>query len=107
MSTRNFLFSTSRMIVLLMVVAVSSFSPKFASASPCSTFETCATKNSWPECVDDKMTCEECKAYIEEGNKDKSVFIVPHDSFVTMDYNTDRVRIFCKENYVSRTPTIG
>lgn len=68
--------------------------------------ETC--KTSWPECVDENLTCEECELLIRQERPElQSVQIVPFDSFVTMDYRTDRVRIFCKENYVSATPTLG
>ena len=62
----------------------------------------------WPECIG--KTGAECMRLIEtaapalRGN----IFIVPKDSFVTMDFNTDRVRIFVNENgIVEKAPGRG
>lgn len=66
-------------------------------------------KISWPECVDIPLTCEECKAYIldEKNPSIVMVNIIPYDSFVTADYRTDRVRIFCNGTNVTTVPVIG
>ncbi len=49
----------------------------------------------WPECVG--KTGEECKTLIEATGSDDfkaNVHIIPEDFMVTMDFRTDRVRIF-------------
>lgn len=48
-------------------------------------------RRSWPECVG--MSGHKAKSYIE-NNFYGSVYIVPFGMMVTMDYRTDRVRIF-------------
>jgi hypothetical protein len=53
----------------------------------------------WPECVG--KTGEECKTLIEAtGSSDLkgNVQIIPADFMVTMDFRTDRVRIFVDED---------
>ncbi|KAE8808862.1 Subtilisin inhibitor 1 [Hordeum vulgare] len=55
-----------------------------------------AEKNSWPEVVG--LSSEEAKKKIVENKPDASVHVVPADSFVTMDYNTGRVRVFVDSN---------
>lgn len=66
-------------------------------------------KTSWPECVDEPLTCEDCKKHIEEENHPEitMITIVPFDSFVTADYRLDRVRIFCNDTAVTTVPTVG
>jgi hypothetical protein len=66
-------------------------------------------KTTWPECVDMPLTCEECEAYIlgEKNPYISIVNIIPYDSFVTADYRTDRVRIFCNGTNVTSIPVIG
>jgi hypothetical protein len=66
-------------------------------------------KTTWPECVNIPLTCEECEAYIlgEKNPYISLVNIIPYDSFVTADYRTDRVRIFCNGTNVTSIPIIG
>mmetsp|Transcript_23908 Transcript_23908/g.34289 ORF Transcript_23908/g.34289 Transcript_23908/m.34289 type:complete len:200 (+) Transcript_23908:169-768(+) len=66
-------------------------------------------KTSWPECVDEPLTCEDCKKHIEEENHPEitMITVVPFDSFVTADYRLDRVRIFCNDTAVTTVPTVG
>lgn len=66
-------------------------------------------KTTWPECVDIPLTCEECKEYIVDEKNPSIVLvdIIPYDSFVTADYRTDRVRIFCNGTNVTTVPVIG
>lgn len=65
-----------------------------------------AEKNSWPEVVG--LSSEEAKKKIIEHKPDASVHVVPADSFVTMDYNTGRVRVFVDSNKkVTKAPSIG
>jgi hypothetical protein len=70
---------------------------------------TASPKNSWPECVAERLTCVECQnLIIAEGNQQITIIaIVPAGSPVTEDYRTERVRIFCKNNTVIDTPVIG
>lgn len=67
------------------------------------------TKTSWPECVDEPLTCLECQVHIlaEEHPELTNIYIVPYDAIVTLDYRTDRVRIFCNETYVTMIPIVG
>lgn len=63
-------------------------------------------KNSWPEMVG--MLSEEAKKKIIEDKPEASVQVIPAGSFVTMDYNTGRVRLFVDSNdKVSKAPRIG
>uniref|UniRef100_A0A453M932 Subtilisin inhibitor 1 n=1 Tax=Aegilops tauschii subsp. strangulata TaxID=200361 RepID=A0A453M932_AEGTS len=65
-----------------------------------------AEKNSWPEVVG--LSSEEAKKKIIQHKPDASVHVVPADSFVTMDYNTGRVRVFVDSNdKVTKAPRIG
>ncbi|QCD95748.1 subtilisin inhibitor 1 [Vigna unguiculata] len=64
------------------------------------------TKTSWPELVG--VTAEEAETKIKQEMSDAQIQVVPHDSFVTADYNPKRVRLYVDEsNKVTRTPTIG
>ncbi|CAI5464714.1 unnamed protein product [Closterium sp. Yama58-4] len=70
--------------------------------------ENCSSKTSWPEVVG--MTGEKARNYIltsmPECNWD--VRIIPSRGFATMDYRTNRVRIFVdKEGIVRVPPRIG
>jgi hypothetical protein len=58
----------------------------------------------WPECVG--KTGTECVAIIERVAPDVrgNVFVIPHGSMVTMDYRTDRVRVFVDEGGVVVQP---
>jgi hypothetical protein len=70
---------------------------------------TYASKTSWPECVEEPLTCLECQAHINaEGNPElKNVVIIPYDAIVTLDYRIDRVRIFCNDTVVTQIPIVG
>lgn len=52
----------------------------------------------FPNCIG--MTGEDCKSHIRTASPDlkDTIYILPWDSMVTMDYRTDRVRIFVDEN---------
>jgi hypothetical protein len=65
------------------------------------------SKGPWPECVG--KTGEECVKLIKGFADDLSqVTIVPNGSMVTMDYRTDRVRVFVDEaGIVSQIPSRG
>ena len=71
-------------------------------------FDSYSARSSWPECVSKPLTCEECQNHIiEEKNPEISIIsIVPEGSFVTYDYRTDRVRIFCNGTNVTSIPVI-
>jgi hypothetical protein len=58
----------------------------------------------WPECVG--KTGSQCVAIIEEQAPDVrgNVFVIPEGSMVTMDYRTDRVRVFVDEAGTVKTP---
>jgi len=58
----------------------------------------------WPECVG--MGGEDCVRLIEANAPDLkgNVFVVPHDSMVTMDYREDRVRVWIDENGIVAKP---
>ncbi|KAL6624387.1 hypothetical protein ACP70R_031708 [Stipagrostis hirtigluma subsp. patula] len=60
-------------------------------------------KTSWPEVVG--MPAEEAKKVILKDMPGAHVVVVPVGSPVTMDYRTDRVRIFV--DTVARAPTVG
>lgn len=63
----------------------------------------------WPACIG--MSGERCRAMIASMANDleySNIFIVNQDSFVTMDFRTDRVRIFVDDDgIVVRTPSRG
>ncbi|MCO5547768.1 hypothetical protein L7F22_001220 [Adiantum nelumboides] len=60
----------------------------------------------WPELVG--LSGEEAKHKILSENPNLKVQVVPEDSFMTMDFRTDRVRIFVDPaGNVSRAPQIG
>ncbi|CAI5528800.1 unnamed protein product [Closterium sp. Naga37s-1] len=66
--------------------------------------EDCSSKTSWPEVVG--MTGEKARDYIltsmPECNWD--VRIIPNRGFATMDYRTNRVRIFVDKDGIVRVP---
>lgn len=65
-----------------------------------------APKDSWPEVVG--MSSEEATKKIKEDKPGADVQVVPADAFVTMDYNTGRVRVFVDSNdKVAKAPRIG
>jgi len=73
---------------------------------------TDARKTQWPECVNNKMTCDECKSLIEkEGplNGIANVEILGLTDPATLDLRDDRVRITCDKatNEVTMVPYIG
>ncbi|XP_033112145.1 subtilisin-chymotrypsin inhibitor-2B-like [Anneissia japonica] len=51
---------------------------------------------------------EEAKKFILEESPELQIYILPEDSMMTMDYRTDRVRIFIDENQiVVKPPKVG
>ena len=51
---------------------------------------------------------QEAKEVLQKEAKDKLLFVVPAGSAVTLDYRTDRIRIYCDgHGKVSQAPTIG
>jgi hypothetical protein len=62
----------------------------------------------WPECVG--LSGEECRTLILATASDVrgNVVIMPQDAMMTMDFRTDRVRIFVNsENIVVKSPHRG
>ena len=62
----------------------------------------------WPECLG--RTGNECKNIIESMAPDVKgrIFIMPPNSMMTMDYRTDRVRVFVNEaGVVEKVPQRG
>jgi len=65
-----------------------------------------STKESWPECVG--KTGEEAKEVISKERKDIEVVVVADGSPVTMDFRTDRCRVFVDgSNKVVHPPCCG
>jgi Potato inhibitor I family len=54
----------------------------------------------WPECLN--MVASECITYIETYAEDlrssHKIYVIEPDMMVTMDFSTDRVRIYVDEN---------
>lgn len=62
----------------------------------------------WPECIG--LSGSDCVRLIEENAEDVRgrVHVVPADGMVTMDYRTDRVRVFVDKNgFVQTAPSRG
>ncbi|GJM87779.1 hypothetical protein PR202_ga03772 [Eleusine coracana subsp. coracana] len=77
-----------------------------ATSEPTTGGAAAAAKDSWPELVG--MSSEEAKKKIKEDKPEVDVQVVPADAFVTMDFNTGRVRVFVDSNdKVARTPRMG
>jgi hypothetical protein len=70
-----------------------------ATAAP----ECDGPKTSWPEVVG--LSVEEAKKVILKDKPDADVVVLPVGSPVTMDYRTNRVRIFV--DTVAQTPHVG
>jgi hypothetical protein len=65
-----------------------------------------STKGSWPELVG--KTGEEAKAAIKKERPELDVHVLPNNSMVTMDFRTDRVRIFVDDHKkVTNAPKCG
>lgn len=64
-------------------------------------------RTAWPELVG--LEGNQAKSQLEASLlPGKDIMIVPEDSMVTMDYRTDRIRIFVnKEGKVARPPALG
>ncbi|KAK2972324.1 hypothetical protein RJ640_014382 [Escallonia rubra] len=63
-------------------------------------------KTTWPELVG--LTPEEAEAKIKEEMPRAVVRVVPPNHFVTMDYRTDRVRLYVDSaGKVANPPRIG
>jgi Potato inhibitor I family len=69
-----------------------------------STQNEVSSQGPWPECVG--KTGQECVALIEEQAPDVkgNVFVIPYGSMVTMDYRSNRVRVFVDEQGVVVKP---
>lgn len=60
----------------------------------------------WPKCVG--MTAQECRRYILAYAEDVTIQVLPQDSMMTMDFQTDRVRILVDEGgIVTQIPSRG
>lgn len=71
-------------------------------------FDQMPEKNSWPELVGQKA--EQAKAALEaEVPAGVRVFLIPQGSMVTMDFRTDRIRVFYDEQtgLVVTPPRVG
>lgn len=70
-----------------------------------------SNKEKWPECIDKKLTCGECKDLIEKENNPAiaRVEILGEHDPATYDLRLDRVRIFCNKetNAVTVVPYVG
>ena len=63
-------------------------------------------KTTWPELVG--MKAEDATKMIKEEMPGAMVHVVPQDSFVTMDFRSNRVRLFVDSSQnVVRAPRIG
>ncbi|CAN6331117.1 unnamed protein product, partial [Urochloa humidicola] len=60
-------------------------------------------KTSWPEVVG--LPVEEAKKIILKDMPDADIVVLPAGSPVTMDFRSNRVRVFV--DTVARTPTVG
>jgi len=71
-----------------------------------SIFVVLANKESWPELVG--KSGDEAEQVIKDEEPSLTVQVLPNDSMVTMDYRTDRVRVFVdKEGIVTGVPRVG
>lgn len=70
-----------------------------------------SNKEKWPECIEKKLTCDECKDLIIKENNPAitKVEILGENDPATYDLRVDRVRIFCNEetNTVAVIPYTG
>ncbi|KAM0911270.1 hypothetical protein ACQ4PT_013579 [Festuca glaucescens] len=64
---------------------------------------TSGEKTSWPELVGKSV--EEAKKVILKDKPEAKIVVVPAGSLVTMDYRTDRVRLFV--DTVVEVPHVG
>jgi len=63
-------------------------------------------KESWPELIG--KSGEEAKTVILKERPGLDVQVVPHTGMMTMDYRTDRVRVFVDDNQkVTSAPNCG
>jgi len=68
-----------------------------------------SVKSSWPECISERLTCEECKNHItRENNTDINLITIEQcgESSNTFDARTDRVWIYCNGTAVTDIPMI-
>jgi len=62
----------------------------------------------WPQCLQNKMTGTDCERMIKVYADDVVTQIVKPGEMITMDFRTDRVRIYVNETgYVSEIPGRG
>ncbi|KAI5062280.1 hypothetical protein GOP47_0022819 [Adiantum capillus-veneris] len=80
---------------------------QYPSTNPANIFQVnTGPQKIWPELVG--LSGEEAKSKILAENPNLTVQLVPEGSFMTMDFRTDRVRIFVDAaGNVSRAPAIG
>lgn len=70
------------------------------------TDRTMSVQGPWPTCVG--MEGSKCKELIQAAAPDVETQIVPEDSFMTMDFRTDRVRIMVNgSGFVTQIPDRG
>ena len=50
----------------------------------------------WQKCIG--MTGDDCISYIQENTQDLIFELIPDGSIVTLDFRTDRVRVFVDSN---------
>ncbi|KAI3830287.1 hypothetical protein L1987_04425 [Smallanthus sonchifolius] len=63
-------------------------------------------KTNWPELLG--MKAEDAEKKIKEEMPRATVHVIPHDSFVTMDFVSNRVRLFVDSSQnVIKAPKIG
>ncbi|KAI7739297.1 hypothetical protein M8C21_026632 [Ambrosia artemisiifolia] len=63
-------------------------------------------KTNWPELMG--MKAEDAEKKIKEEMPTATVHVIPHDSFVTMDFRSTRVRLFVDSSQnVVKEPRIG
>ncbi|KAK9057782.1 hypothetical protein SSX86_022620 [Deinandra increscens subsp. villosa] len=76
----------------------------FVTMEPQQTLPT--RKTNWPELLGKKA--EDAEKKIKEEMPRAKVHVVPHDSFVTMDFVSTRVRLFVDSSQnVVKAPKIG
>ncbi|CAN6353132.1 unnamed protein product [Urochloa humidicola] len=79
---------------------------RMATSGPSDAGGAAPVKDSWPELVG--VSSEEAKKKIKEDKPGADVQVVPADAFVTMDFRTNRVRVFVDSNdKVAKAPKIG
>ena len=103
MSTRDDMKSFCITILIILLVIMSASEGTIKSSS---TPESSSTTTGWSHLVGIKGT--EAQEYILKEHPQKKVVIVKHNNPVTMDFSTERIRVFVDDSgNVVRTPTVG